>query len=72
MSDLTEAPGALGTLARRCQTYDGIIRMALDVREGRDNLIRRAYSEGHKLETIARATGLSKQRISQIVKDGEE
>jgi transcriptional regulator with XRE-family HTH domain len=39
-------------------------------RATRDLAIRTCAAEGMKLETIARITGMTKQRISQIVRDG--
>ena len=43
-----------------------------DSRKWRDGLIRSCYSAGNAtLQQLANATGLSKARIQQIVKDGE-
>lgn len=61
--------------ARWLQTVSSETRhaeIALETRvKDRKDAIRMARATGMKLETIAQATGLSKQRISQIVKDGE-
>lgn len=56
-------PGAAVLLARLSQ-------QAEDAREKRDYAIRAAAREGMSRRDIARAVGLSHQRVTQIVNEG--
>jgi hypothetical protein len=58
---------------RRHATHASLIRFeARSRRDNRDESIRQCYAEGNAtLAQLAQATGLSKQRIHMIVKDGE-
>ena len=58
-------------LAKAQARYEAARQRAEDIRENRDELIRRAAADGWSQERIAQAMGLVRTRITQIAPRGK-
>jgi DNA-directed RNA polymerase specialized sigma24 family protein len=56
----------------RQREFVGFQQAANDARRERDRAVRRAADEGYSHSKIAKATGLSRGRIAQITRGGQD
>jgi hypothetical protein len=64
--------GALTSEASHLRALRGATARVEKAQEDRDEAIRRAYQDGLGPSVIAGAVGLTRQRVHQIVKEGDK
>ncbi len=67
----TTAPGVLAAIAGLTAALVAQDSSVTATAESRRRLIRQAVSEGHTYAAIADASGITRQRVAQLAKDGE-